>query len=182
MVLSAPMPFLLTSWPVREHAALCAVPRKERPGPCHLQRRPQPFLQLVAPRGLRLQGAHDACGLAPFAPDGLPDVRGNVPRPLPCGLDAQLFAPRVGRPCTLWWPIRPDRRPAPWGGACTPPSARHPASAGTGMCDAASLSRLKGPKLSPPPRRRRRDGRPHATSWSWPIIPVKVAVGREALL
>jgi hypothetical protein len=70
-------------------------------------------MSLPLERGL--QGTNDAFGLATFAPDHLPDVFGNVPRPLALGLDTQLFDPLVGVPPAVWWHIRPDRRPATWG-------------------------------------------------------------------
>src|SRR5215211_821087 len=70
---------------------------EERAGTCHLQRLPQTFLGLVEPICVRLQGTNDAFGLATFAPDRLPDVLGNVPRPLALGLDAKLFDPLVGQ-------------------------------------------------------------------------------------
>jgi hypothetical protein len=44
-------------------------------------------MSLPLERGL--QGTNDAFGLATFAPDHLPDVLGNVPRPLALGLDTQ---------------------------------------------------------------------------------------------
>ena len=51
----------------------------------------------LEPIFVRLQGTNDPFGLAPFAPDRLPDVLGNVPRALALGLDAQLFDPLVGQ-------------------------------------------------------------------------------------
>jgi hypothetical protein len=54
-------------------------------------------LPMSLPLERGLQGTNDTFGLATFAPDHLPDVLGNVPRPLALGLDAQLFDPLVGQ-------------------------------------------------------------------------------------
>jgi hypothetical protein len=73
------------------------IEREDRPGASHLQRLPQTFLGLVEPVFVRLQGANDAFGLAPFAAHRLADGLGNVPRPVALGLNAPLLDPLVGQ-------------------------------------------------------------------------------------